>query len=809
MTGNEEVRILKLSLLALLFTFFAMPVAWTQEEEDPPPAEQRFGVDGLTLGGWLSIISELGDGASGSNGHRWRTAEPAPPVGGVHSYANLQPLIDKANAVHAAGRKLQINLMPDAGWAIETGNGTFVDPFTGLPAPKWLRIKPQYVESWAALIQYILTDVPIDYLQIGSESEYQWDGAAGFAEAVRVATAAAKAVRPETQILAAGFNFGNRFMEPPLPLTPEQVWLKQFLDESNGEFDILSLHLSHLPGAFKPTVDWMLAEMAANGYTRPIWSEDMASGPFYDEPYSTPEELAFQALVEAGDPVAIAQYAAVQAEFAVKKPVTAFAAGVQRLFLSTDHDWTDPPYYIPLWRYQGLLSDAGLRKAAFYSYKQLIAVIDGFVAVEQLGPTVFKFEFSDKFPVVVAWTDGVPSTLDLSGVMPDYVRVKTVVTTLDGVGQPIYPPDQIVSSDVVPVGITPIIVLSEAELSLTMTESPDPVLPGGTLTYVATVTNLGPSTATSVTLVDTLPAGVTFVSSMPGPPTCAMAGPTLTCGLGTLAGGASVMVTIVTTVNAGGGILLNTASVSAEETDPISGTNSATAATAVGVKDGELAHGTVGVFDLAAQPGPVADEDIFRISQKPHSSYEVVVDAASGDIGAGNGPLLERIGPDGATVLQVSASVGTGPSRSLRWANTTASEVEGETIRVRSATCGTNCGPDDIYRVRAYETTQSIPRFNNAGSQFTVLFVQNPTNRTIAGQIYFWNAAGTLVADEPLSLAANQMMVLHTANLPGAGGVSGTITIAHDGDYGALSGKTVALEPATGFSFDSALLPRP
>ena len=41
-----------------------------------------------------------------------------------------------------------------------------------------------------------------------------------------------------------------------------------------------------------------------------------------------------------------------------------------------------------------------------------------------------------------------------------------------------------------------------------------------------------------------------------------------------------------------------------------------------------------------------------------------------------------------------------------------------------------------------------------------------------------------------------------------ANGVGGAVTVAHDGRYGDLSGKTVALEPATGFSFDSPMLPR-
>ena len=34
------------------------------------------------------------------------------------------------------------------------------------------------------------------------------------------------------------------------------------------------------------------------------------------------------------------------------------------------------------------------------------------------------------------------------------------------------------------------------------------------------------------------------------------------------------------------------------------------------------------------------------------------------------------------------------------------------------------------------------------------------------------------------------------------------VTVVHNGRYGDLSGKTVALEPATGFSFDSPMIPR-
>ena len=51
-----------------------------------------------------------------------------------------------------------------------------------------------------------------------------------------------------------------------------------------------------------------------------------------------------------------------------------------------------------------------------------------------------------------------------------------------------------------------------ADLSVTKTDSPDPVTPGENLTYTITVTNAGPSNATSATLSDALPGDTTFVS---------------------------------------------------------------------------------------------------------------------------------------------------------------------------------------------------------------------------------------------------------------------------------------------------------
>jgi hypothetical protein len=220
----------------------------------------------------------------------------------------------------------------------------------------------------------------------------------------------------------------------------------------------------------------------------------------------------------------------------------------------------------------------------------------------------------------------------------------------------------------------------------------------------------------------------------------------------------------------------------------------------------ELVHGSDQIHDLGALPGPLADQDWYRIGQKAFSSYEVTVDATSGDIGAG--VLLERYASDGVSVVQTAVPVtaGLNYSQSLRWMNATGAEIDDQYVRVVSTGCATDCGPDDVYRLRAFETTQSIPRFNNSASQVTVLLLQNPSGYAIAGNVYFWATDGSLVAPYAFNLAAKNTLVLNTSTVVPGG--AGAITIANDGRYGDLTGKTVALEPSTGFSFDSPMVPR-
>ena len=118
-----------------------------------------------------------------------------------------------------------------------------------------------------------------------------------------------------------------------------------------------------------------------------------------------------------------------------------------------------------------------------------------------------------------------------------------------------------------------------ANLGITQSDAPDPVLRGSTLTYTLSATNQGPVAATNVTLIDTLPEDVEFVSAVPSQGTCTGT-TTVVCNLGTLAvdAGATVTVRVVPTVS---GLLTNTAAVTAVEPDTIPANNVATATTTV------------------------------------------------------------------------------------------------------------------------------------------------------------------------------------------------------------------------------------
>jgi hypothetical protein len=235
----------------------------------------------------------------------------------------------------------------------------------------------------------------------------------------------------------------------------------------------------------------------------------------------------------------------------------------------------------------------------------------------------------------------------------------------------------------------------------------------------------------------------------------------------------------------------------------------------VNTSPNQITHGFSQVHDLGVQPGPVADQDWYPINQQAFSSYEVLCDGLTGDVVTFAPAFLQRVDSAG-TVLQSSTGYETSgfqAARSLRFANDTAGLITNEFVLVANALCGTSCDTDDHYRIRAWDTTIALPRYNNFGGQVTVLIIQNAGPDTVSGNARLWTTAGggTPVTTVAFTLQARQAAVVNLATVNGgaANGTSGTITITHNGRYGQLAVKAVALEPSTGFSFDTPGLYKP
>jgi len=220
---------------------------------------------------------------------------------------------------------------------------------------------------------------------------------------------------------------------------------------------------------------------------------------------------------------------------------------------------------------------------------------------------------------------------------------------------------------------------------------------------------------------------------------------------------------------------------------------------------GELVHDSKEIVELNSQGG-FPRPRFWRIDQPAYRSWEVVVDAVTGDVAAGLS--LSRLDSDGITVLQNGIPVSGGSAVALRFKNTTGFPVGNQYIRAVANGC-VACDQSDTVRIRAYDTTYRISRFNNSATQITLLVVSNSTDLPVAGMASFFRASdGVHLADLQFTLAPRATQVFNTATVPGLGGVAGSVEVMTDGPFGALTGKAVAVEPATGFTFDTAMVPR-
>jgi uncharacterized repeat protein (TIGR01451 family) len=232
---------------------------------------------------------------------------------------------------------------------------------------------------------------------------------------------------------------------------------------------------------------------------------------------------------------------------------------------------------------------------------------------------------------------------------------------------------------------------------------------GQTLTYTLLVRNVGPDTATSVTVTDTLPvANVTYVSSTTSQGTCSFASPTVTCSIGTLARSASATIRITTTA-AAAGTPTNTASVTHPETDPNTLNNTSAVTTTILSGPADLA------VTIAGSPDPVnaGSNATFSISLNNLGSSAAASTQISVPIPV-NTNYQSFSAPAGWTCTP--PAVGSGPPAAVSCSYTAgAFPVAGGAVfaLVVQANSGTTAGTPLVGSVSATTTTPETTTTNN------------------------------------------------------------------------------------------------
>ena len=185
-------------------------------------------------------------------------------------------------------------------------------------------------------------------------------------------------------------------------------------------------------------------------------------------------------------------------------------------------------------------------------------------------------------------------------------------------------------------------VSTSTDVSIEKTFTPADPVAGENITYELIAHNAGPSDARDVVISDPLDPGTTFISATSEQGTCGVESQILSCTVGTLPPGATVITTVVVQIAAGAtAVVQNTASVttSTTDTDPTNNVSStsfqpdiiADLAVAKTVSDAEVSAGSAVDFTLAVSNLGTSDAANVLLTDTLPAGFAVTsIDAPAG-----------------------------------------------------------------------------------------------------------------------------------------------------------------------------------
>jgi uncharacterized repeat protein (TIGR01451 family) len=191
------------------------------------------------------------------------------------------------------------------------------------------------------------------------------------------------------------------------------------------------------------------------------------------------------------------------------------------------------------------------------------------------------------------------------------------------------------------------------DLAVGLTGTPDPVTPGNTISYTASVTNLGPDSATGVVLENALPPDTAFVSAVPSQGTCDNSGGVIHCSLGALNADGRATVTLVLRP-AAAGTLTNRVTVRADQLEAQSANNTAQTTTAVSFSVPAFSNGDV-IFFPEYDNGPASPyPSTINVSGLTATVYKVTVTLQGVTHTFPDDIDIMLVGPQGQSVILMS-----------------------------------------------------------------------------------------------------------------------------------------------------------
>ena len=302
--------------------------------------------------------------------------------------------------------------------------------------------------------------------------------------------------------------------------------------------------------------------------------------------------------------------------------------------------------------------------------------------------------------------------------------------------------------------------LPVADLSISKSDNPDPVIAGNQLQYNITVYNSGPGAAPNTVVTDVLPTGVTFLSSSS---LCTNAAGTLSCNLGTLAASSSVLLTIQVQVNANLLSGLNASTTNLSNTASVSGD----------VADGNLSDNSV----------TISTNVIERADMKVSKTCEPVGPAQAGE-DAVCSILIDNLGPSDARAVVLTDQIIA--SKPFTVAPAVASPgglcvVSGGST---SWTVTCNLGVEPAVgrtTVTIRFTASATTDVNDTASVASATIDPNTSNNSATGQVHFVSTADVGITKAVLPTTANAgEQVTYTLTVTNSGPSKALSVVARD-----------------------------